>query len=915
MGGHAPGRWRFGAVEVDEHQRVVRVSGQPVPMDRSSLDVLLALLRHAGEVVTKHELLEAGWPARVVSENSLAKAISRLRHALGDDAEALKVVHGYGYRLAAAIVHEPLPVIGGVAATADIPDLQAGKPLRARPGWHMVRRAGVGATAEVWLARNAAGSERAIKFATGPDGLGSLRREIALAQYLGATPDAFPGVAPVLGWNLAEPPFFIELPWYADGSLGEWPGGPGTLAERPRAERLALCIALCEAVASLHEVGVIHRDLKPENIYPVGDAGSAQGPRIVLGDLGTSDASEPSRLAALGITMSLPATAGTGGAARYPGSLLYIAPEVIAGERPTLRSDVYALGVLVFQLVVGDLRRTLAPGWESEVGDALLCEDIALAAAASPANRAVDAGGLADRLRTLDARHAARAREQAREEAQRAAARQATRERGRRRLLLAVSGTFALGLAGTTMMYAAAEGARRDAVREAAQREAVLAFVTDDILGQADPYRNPHAAAGLPLIEAVERAAEGVGGKVSDPASAAAVHAMVAAVYFAHDRHVDAIEQYERARDIYRTLDDATADEVVAVETGLCDVHRIAGELAAAEDACLAAHARAGGAGAAREVATLKLGQLRGEQGRDEEALGLLRPLLAADAFAGEPQLRGELHWAMGLSERGLGRYAPARRHFEALLALQPGKGLPSTWTAWAYNSLGSVQATTGDYEAAEATLVEARRIFAATQGADQVEAQMPNIWRGEIRLRRGVWEEAAAFQQALLDAWRPTLQPGHPLWLKAQANLAWAQAEAGRTQAARAALDEALRKRATVFDRPGDEVAVRAMRWTRAALGLEDGAAADALLAIVDKALVREFPTAHPVRAEAECLHARRAIAGGRPRQARQRARACADMLANYFDARHPLAAEARALLAAAGPAQDVDATSQARE
>ena len=473
--------------------------------------------------------------------------------------------------------------------------------------------------------------------------------------------------------------------------------------------------------------------------------------------------------------------------------------------------------------------------------------------------------------------------------------------RAMRRPPAGVSIALALGLAGTVAMYALAEDARRDAERAAAQRQAVLDFVTRDILGQADPYRNPHATAALPLIEAVERAAAGIDAAVADPASAAAVHALVAAVFFAHDRHADAIAQYERAREIYRSLDAPPAAELVAVETGLCDVHRIAGALAAAEDACQAAHARAAATGAARDVATLKLGQLRGEQGRDEESLALLRPLLAADAFAGEPRLRGELHWAMGLSERGLGRYAAARRHFEALLAQQPGDGVPGTWTAWAYNSLGSVQASIGDYDAAEATLLEARRIFAATQGTGQVEAQMPNIWRGEIRLRRGEWAEAAAMQQALLEAWAPALGPEHPLWLKAQANLAWARAEAGQRREARAALDEALAARAKVLDPSGTAVAVRAIRWTRAAQALGADAEAAQLLGIVDAALAREYPGAHPVRAEAECLHARQALAAGGRDAALARAKACATMLSDFVDERHPLAVEARALVARA--------------
>lgn len=63
--------------------------------------MLRYLLAHSGQVVRKERLLEVGWPGRVVSENSLTKAIGRLRNALHDeDAQVLNTVHGYGYRLA-----------------------------------------------------------------------------------------------------------------------------------------------------------------------------------------------------------------------------------------------------------------------------------------------------------------------------------------------------------------------------------------------------------------------------------------------------------------------------------------------------------------------------------------------------------------------------------------------------------------------------------------------------------------------------------------------------------------------------------------------------------------------------------------------------------------------------------------------
>ncbi len=83
---HSSGRiWRFTDYEFDELGRELRVRGKPVELETKPLDILLQLLLHAGEVVTKEELLESVWPNVSVVEGSLATAISKLRKAIGDD--------------------------------------------------------------------------------------------------------------------------------------------------------------------------------------------------------------------------------------------------------------------------------------------------------------------------------------------------------------------------------------------------------------------------------------------------------------------------------------------------------------------------------------------------------------------------------------------------------------------------------------------------------------------------------------------------------------------------------------------------------------------------------------------------------------------------------------------------------------
>lgn len=101
--------WKFGDVVFDDVDGVLLVAGKPVEIDRNCRAILTVLLQHAGAEVGKEELLQAGWPNRIVHENSLAKAIGRLRQALGEQGQALETVYGLGYKLNAEIVPPDLP--------------------------------------------------------------------------------------------------------------------------------------------------------------------------------------------------------------------------------------------------------------------------------------------------------------------------------------------------------------------------------------------------------------------------------------------------------------------------------------------------------------------------------------------------------------------------------------------------------------------------------------------------------------------------------------------------------------------------------------------------------------------------------------------------------------------------------------
>lgn len=93
---------QFGDFELDESGRSLRLRGRALGLQPKIFDLLVYLLRHAGRVVTKHELMEHLWPEVHVTESSLQRAVSLLRKTLreGGLTDALKSFAGHGYRLA-----------------------------------------------------------------------------------------------------------------------------------------------------------------------------------------------------------------------------------------------------------------------------------------------------------------------------------------------------------------------------------------------------------------------------------------------------------------------------------------------------------------------------------------------------------------------------------------------------------------------------------------------------------------------------------------------------------------------------------------------------------------------------------------------------------------------------------------------
>jgi two-component system, OmpR family, response regulator len=92
---------RAGAIVLDEAARLVTVNGATVDLSPREFSLLEALLRHAGQTLTRDQLLDHAWPFSVaVTPNAVDAYVHYLRTKLGEAGSQIQTVRGVGYRLA-----------------------------------------------------------------------------------------------------------------------------------------------------------------------------------------------------------------------------------------------------------------------------------------------------------------------------------------------------------------------------------------------------------------------------------------------------------------------------------------------------------------------------------------------------------------------------------------------------------------------------------------------------------------------------------------------------------------------------------------------------------------------------------------------------------------------------------------------
>ncbi|HSI57710.1 MAG TPA: winged helix-turn-helix domain-containing protein, partial [Ideonella sp.] len=532
-------RYRFGSAEFDEVRAELRLQGLPVEVQQKPLQLLALLLARPGEVVRKEEIYRQLWGDRVSSDNVMANAVLKLRTALGpENGERIVTVARQGYRF-----DGPVERLASGRRLVSRLQLAAGAPVPGRENFVLAQQLGPSHLNETWRARQPrSGETRVYKFALDGERLATLKREATVYRLLRESLGERPDLARVLDWNFEAPPFFLEC---EDGgeSLAGW-ADSGGLAALDGAARLALALQVMDAVAAAHGVGVLHKDLKPGNVLIAPAEGGWQ---TRLTDFGSAGLLEPERLQALQITALGMTVSAEAGSSSLSGTPYYLAPELHTGASFSVRSDLFSLGVLLYQLLCGDLHRIMAPGWERDLADPLLAADIARATDVDPARRFASVAEFALQLRRLPQRRLDAAAQQAAQVEAEQARQQLARARTRRPWVLASVALLVAGLLAALWLYQGQRRARLDLARQLTLVQALNGVLTDDLIAAANPSLAGRST--VTVVEALSAAASGVAQRFAqaEPDVRAGLHLALQQAFSSLSRFPESLAQGEQA--------------------------------------------------------------------------------------------------------------------------------------------------------------------------------------------------------------------------------------------------------------------------------------------------------------------------------------------------------------------------------
>ena len=345
--------YEFGEFRLDVQNRILRRGRNLVPLTPKAFEVLLVLVQKSGQVIAKDELMNAAWPDSFVEESNLTQTVFMLRKALGETREQpyILTVSGRGYRFIAPVI-KPEPAKEPVAAPYQSPVTEnlTGKKVS---HYRVLQLLGGGGMGVVYQAEDLKlGRQVAMKFLPGelasdPVAFERLQREARAASALD-----HPNICAIYELDEHEGRPFIVMQLLEGKTLREWIENSARENTHARLNQLLdLAMQIADGLEAAHQKGVIHRDIKPANIFI-----TSRGEAKIL-DFGVAKflelpevAPELAQPLQEGGMPANPSLTRTGASVGTP---YYLSPEQIRGEKLDARTDLFSLGLVLYEMATG----------------------------------------------------------------------------------------------------------------------------------------------------------------------------------------------------------------------------------------------------------------------------------------------------------------------------------------------------------------------------------------------------------------------------------------------------------------------------------------------------------------------------------------------------------------------------------